>query len=70
MNVPTTAMLMAVALLLVVSSLWGTRRRRRIGEISYVPWHGLLFLGILAFCVLAAHLVTLLTGVPLRGRGQ
>lgn len=63
-------MFMALAALLVGLSLWGARRRRKIGEISYVPWHGLLFLGILAFCTLAAHLVTLLTGVPLRGTGR
>lgn len=67
MDLPTTAVLMAAAAALIGLSLWGTRRKRGFGEISYVPWHGLLFVGILAFCALAAHLVTLLTGVPLRG---
>jgi hypothetical protein len=67
MDLPSTLALMAAAALLVGLSLWGARRRRGFGEVSYIPWHGLLFVGILAFCLFAAHLVTLLTGVPLRG---
>ena len=67
MDLPTTSTLMALAAALIALSLWGTRRKRGFGEVSYVPWHGLLFVGILGFCVLAAHLVTLLTGVPLKG---
>ena len=67
MDLPTTVALMAAAAALIGISLWGTRRKRGFAEVSYVPWHGLLFVGILAFCVLAAHLVTVLTGVPLRG---
>jgi hypothetical protein len=67
MDLPTTIALMAAAAVLVGLSLWGTRRKRGFAEVSYVPWHGLLFVGILGFCVLAAHLVTLLTGVPLKG---
>ena len=70
MDLPTTLALLAVAAALIGFSLWGTRRKRGFAEVSYVPWHGLLFVGILAFCVLAAHLVTLLTGVPLKGRGH
>lgn len=64
-------MLMLLAAAVVGASLWGTRRKvRRLGDVSYVPWHGLLFIGILAFCVLAAHVVTLVTGIPLKGRGR
>lgn len=69
MDLRTTVTLMLLAAAVVGASLWGTRRKvRRLGDVSYVPWHGLLFIGILAFCVLAAHLVTLVTGVPLKGR--
>ena len=67
MDLPTTTWLLAAAAALTGLALWGTRRKRGFAEVSYVPWHGLLFVGILAICVLAAHLVTLLTGVPLRG---
>jgi hypothetical protein len=70
MDLPTTLALLAGAAALIGLSLWGTRRKRAFGQISYVPWHWLLFVGILAFCVLAAHLVTLLTGVPLKGRNR
>jgi hypothetical protein len=69
MDLQTTLLLMLAAAAVVGGSLLGTRRKaRRLGDVSYVPWHGLMFVGILAFCALAAHLVTLLTGVPLKGR--
>lgn len=67
MDLSTTVALMAAAAALIGLSLWGSRRKRGFAEVSYVPWHGLLFVAILAFCALAAHLLTLLTGVPLRG---
>ncbi|MFC3711636.1 hypothetical protein ACFOMD_03580 [Sphingoaurantiacus capsulatus] len=68
MDFQTTVTLMLFAAALVGGSLWGTRRKvKRLGDVSYVPWNGLMFLGILVFCVLAAHLVTLMTGVPLKG---
>lgn len=70
MDLPTTISLMVAAAVLVALSLWGARRKRGFAEVSYVPWHGLLFVGILGFCVLAAHLVTLLTGVPLKGSSR
>ncbi|MDO9489671.1 MAG: hypothetical protein Q7J32_14950 [Sphingomonadaceae bacterium] len=59
---------MLLAAAVVGASLWGTRRKvRRLGEVSYVPWNILLFVGILTFCALAAHLVTLTTGAQLPG---
>ncbi len=69
MDLQTTVMLMLLAAAVVGASLWGTRRKvRRLGEVSYVPWNILLFVGLLGFCILAAHLVTLTTGIPLTGR--
>lgn len=38
------------------------------GRIWAVPYKMILFVGVFAAIVLAAHLVTVLTGVPLRGR--
>lgn len=70
MDLPSTAVLLVAAALLVGVSLLGARRKPRFGQVSWMPWHGLLFVGILAFCMLAAHLVTLLTGVPLRGANR
>jgi hypothetical protein len=70
MDLELTLTLMAAAALTGGVGLWGARRKRPIGEVSFVPWHGLLFVGILGFCALAAHLVTLTTGVPLKGMGR
>lgn len=70
MDIGTTLTLAAMAAVLVGVSLWGVRRKRPIGEVTFVPWHGLLFVGLLSLCALVAHLVTLMTGVPLRGAGR
>lgn len=70
MDTDLTLILMALAAALVVLGRWGATRPRPLGEVSLVPWHGLMFVGILGFGVLAAHLVTLTTGVPLKGPGR
>ncbi len=50
-------------------TLWGVRRPYRPGRIWYVPWHGLMALALVLLLGLVAHLITLLTGQPLRPRG-
>jgi|GEM_PF-1438917 len=70
MGFELTLIFMAITAGLVGFGMWGAGRRRPIGRVSYVPWHGLMFVGLLGFCLLAAHLVTLATGVPLKGSGR
>jgi len=70
MDFTTTIVLMAISAALVGLGMWGPRRRRRLGEVSFVPWHGLLFVGLVSFFALLAHLVSLVTGVPVRGPGR
>lgn len=36
-----------------------TRRRRRLEEVGYVPWHGLMFLGLVMALFGGVHLLTL-----------
>ena len=67
MDLTTTIVLMAISAAFIGLGMWGGYRKRPLGEVSLVPWNWLLFLGLLAFCTLAAHLVSLLTGVPVRG---
>lgn len=49
----------ATGLALVVWSLWGTRRRRPFGRVSWVPWHGIMFAGLVIALFGAVHLLTL-----------
>lgn len=50
-------------LALVGASAIGTRRRpRRLGEVSFIPWNGLMFLGLTAALFGAVHLLTLAGG--------
>jgi uncharacterized membrane protein len=71
MDLETTAILFAAAAALLLWALWGVRRKRPFGEVSLMPWHGMLLIGIIACAMLGAHLLSLLTGahLPMRGYG-
>jgi hypothetical protein len=56
MDRQTTLFLLGTGLVLTVAGLIGARRKRPLGTVSFVPWNGLMFLGIVAACVAAAHL--------------
>jgi hypothetical protein len=47
---------------------WYEARPRQLGEVRLFPSTLLLALGVVLVVVALAHLVSLLTGVPLRGR--
>ena len=49
---------------------WHQGRAREPGEVSLVPATGLMAIGLVVSVVALAHLVSLLTGVPLRGRAM
>ena len=71
MDLETTAPLFAAATLIFLWALWGVRRKRPFGEVSLVPWHGILLVAILSMAMLGAHLLSLLTGahLPMQGYG-
>ena len=64
--IPTIAVLVA-ALGALGLAIW-RQRRARPGHPPLVPWGGVQFLAVLAAVLMAAHLVSLLTGSPLAGR--
>ena len=63
-----TLALLAGGLALAAFCRWYESRPRELGEIRMVPTTALLAVGILAVLVAAAHLVTLVSGVPFAGR--
>lgn len=63
-----TLLLLTAGLVLSAFCVWHQNRPRQPGEVSIFPSTLLLGLGLIVTVIAAAHLVTLLTGVPLRGR--
>lgn len=59
MELNLTVAVVALSALAVAWSAWGARRRRPVGHVSWVPWHGVMFLGLLGVVFGAAHLLTL-----------
>jgi hypothetical protein len=56
MDRQTTLFLLGTGIALAVAGLLGARRKRPLGQVSFVPWNGLMFVGIIAACAAAAHL--------------
>jgi hypothetical protein len=67
-TLPWTLALLCAGIALSAFCRWYERRPRELGEVPLLPSTLLLALGVLMTVVAAAHLVTLLTGVPLKGR--
>ena len=62
MNIEATIAMLAAGAVATLWSLWGTRRKRAFGTVTLVPWNGIMFVGVLALVLGAAHLATLLGG--------
>jgi hypothetical protein len=65
-----TLALLAAGLGLSAFCLWHQRRPRELGDVPWFPSTLLLGVGLVLAIVALAHLVTLLTGIELRGRGR
>lgn len=65
--IPTLAALAAAAVVFVLALLQH-RRPRDLGEVTLLPYGGIQFVALVVAVLMAAHLVTLLTGTPLIGR--
>jgi hypothetical protein len=68
MSLPVTISLLLAALILVAFANWRERQERPLGKAPLISYPALQMVGILLSVLLLAHLVSLLTGQPLRGR--
>jgi hypothetical protein len=58
----------AAAACLAVLALWLDNRPYTPGRVWRMPWRAIGFLAIVVAFVLGAHLISLITGTPFRGR--
>ena len=56
MTFETTLGAMLTAFMLGLLSVWQVRRKRKPGPLPWIPWHGVLFMSLLAVLGGAAHL--------------
>jgi hypothetical protein len=68
MNLGATIALFSLGLAMAVWAAWQERLQRGLGELPLLPPIPILILGVIIMLVAAAHLVSLWTGVPLKGR--
>ena len=68
MDLQTTLIILVAGLALTGFANWKSRQEYRPGELPLIPYNGLQFVGILVVFLMAAHLITLYTGQPFRGR--
>ncbi len=68
MSLTITLLLFSASVALIVFANWRERRERPLGEAPLISYPALQMVGIVVAVLLAAHLISLLTGHPLRGR--
>jgi hypothetical protein len=69
MSLELTLGLLFAALVVAALANWRERRPRVIGRPPLVPYTAVQVIAVLVIILMLAHLVSLLTGQPLRGRG-
>jgi uncharacterized membrane protein YidH (DUF202 family) len=68
MGLAATLVVLGLAVAVACFANWQERRQRPIGEPALVPYTAIQMLAIVAAILMAAHLVSLLTGQPLTSR--
>lgn len=68
MSLTITLILLFLSISVVVFANWQERRKRPLGQAPLVSYPALQMIGIVLVVLLAAHLVSLAVGQPLRGR--
>jgi predicted branched-subunit amino acid permease len=68
MSLTLTFLLLAGTFLVIVYANWQERREQPLGRAPLVSYPALQMIAIVVAVLLIAHLVSLLTGQPLRGR--
>lgn len=68
MSLDVTIAIFAAAAVATLISIIGARRPRELGRIWAPPYHLIQFIGILAMILMAAHMISLISGRPFAGR--
>ncbi len=68
MNLSVTVTLMVLGVVLAAWANWRERKGHTPGQVPLVPYTFWQFVGIIIFILMAAHLITLLSGKPFMGR--
>lgn len=68
MNLSVTVTLMVLGVALAAWANWRERKGHTPGQVPLVPHTFWQFVGIIIFILMAAHLITLLSGKPFMGR--
>lgn len=68
MSLGWTLALLAIGLSLAALARWQESRPRALGEVRLFPVLPVMAVGVILSVLAAAHLVSLLTGSPLKGR--
>ena len=68
MSLTITLIFLALSILIIVFANWQERRERTLGDAPLISYPALQMVAIVFAVLLLAHLVSLLTGQPLRGR--
>ena len=68
MGLVPTLVALGVAVAVFVLALALHRRPRDLGEVALLPYGGIQFVALVVAVLMAAHLITLMTGTPLIGR--
>jgi hypothetical protein len=68
MSLETTIVIFTVAALATLFSVIGLRRPRELGRIWVPPYHFIMFITILVMIMMAAHMISLISGQPFVGR--
>jgi hypothetical protein len=69
MSLELTLAVLFAALAVAALANWRERRPRDLGRAPLVPYTAIQMVAVLVVILMLAHLVSLLTGQPLRGRG-
>ncbi len=69
MSLITTLITLALCGAVFLFCLYKVRQPHEPGEVRLVPYQGILFVALLGVILMMAHLVTLATGTPFKGRG-
>ena len=68
MSLGVTVTLMVLSVALTAWANWRERKGHTPGQVPLVPYTFWQFIGIIIFILMAAHLITLLSGQPFIGR--